>query len=172
VAFSLLARLLPTGDFGIAALVAAVIAVMAIVFDHPRWPPKIIQATSLILFAAPAVAGFVAGHNDDRWLSRWAGAGAGLVLGVVILLLIPLMPFTEQFARAVTPESAWTSPAFLKINRVLSAAWGVAIVGLGASRVVAALIERQAGRQRARPVTSASCRVSGWWYPATRERDV
>jgi hypothetical protein len=29
-------------------------------------------------------------------------------MGVVILLLIPLMPFTEQFARAVTPESAWT----------------------------------------------------------------
>jgi len=158
VAFSLLARLLPTGDFGIAALAAAVIAVIAIACDHLRWPPKIIQATSLILFAALSVAGFVTGHNDDRWLSRWEGAGVGLVMGVIILLLIPLMPFTGQFARAVTPESAWTSPTFLKINRVLSAAWGVAIVGLGASRVAAALIERQ----RARPVTSASCRVSGW----------
>jgi hypothetical protein len=74
----------------------------------------------------------------------------------------PIMPCTEQFAGAVTPESAWTSPTFLKINRALSAAWGVAIVGLGASRVVAALIGRQPGRRQARPVTSASCRVSGW----------
>ena len=100
VAFSLLARLLPTGDFGIAAVVAAAVAAIAMVADKPRWPPKILQTCSLILFAALAVAGFVAGHNDDRWLSRWAGAGVGVVVGLVILLLIPIMPFTEQFARA------------------------------------------------------------------------
>ncbi len=142
VAFSLLARLLPAADFGVAALVAAVIAVIVLVAVRPIWPPKIIQATSFVLFTVLAIAGFLVGHGDDRWLSRWAGAGVGIVMGLVILILLPVMPFTEQFARDVTPREDWASPVFLQINRVLSAAWGVAIVALGASRVVAAIIDR------------------------------
>jgi MFS family permease len=142
VAYSLLARLLPTQDFGIAALVAAVIAVVVLVTVRPIWPPKVIQATSFVMFTGLAIAGFVAGHGDDRWLSRWAGGGAAIVMGLVILILLPVIPFTEQFARAVTPRKEWGSPVFVRINRVLSAAWGVAIVVLGASRVVAAIIDR------------------------------
>jgi hypothetical protein len=142
VAFSLLARLLPTGDFGVAALVAAVIAVIVLVTIRPIWPPKIIQATSFVLFTVLAIAGFIAGRGDDVWLSRWAGAGVGVVMGLVILALLPVMPFTEQFARNVTPRQDWESPVFVRINRVLSAAWGGAIVALGGSRVVAAIIGR------------------------------
>lgn len=148
VAFSLLARLLPTGDFGIAALVAAVIAAIALVAFRPIWPPKIIQGCSLVLFAGLAIAGFVAGHNDDRWLSRWGGAGVGVIMGLVILLLIPVMPFTEQFARETVPRAQWNSPVFKKVNRVLSTAWGVAIVAIGASRVVAAVIDRHTPHSR------------------------
>jgi MFS family permease len=142
VAYSLLARLLPAHDFGIAALIAAVIAVIVLVTVRPIWPPKVIQATSFVMFIGLAIAGFVTGHADDRWLSRWAGAGAAVVMGLVILVLLPVIPFTEQFAREVTPREQWGSPNFVRINRVLSAAWGVAIVALGASRVVAAIIDR------------------------------
>jgi hypothetical protein len=148
VAFSLLARLLPTGDFGFAALVAAVIALIVLVAARPIWPPKIIQACSLVLFTALAIAGFVTGRGDDRWLSRWAGSGVGIIMGLVILLLIPVMPFTEQFAREVTPKEDWGSPVFRQINRVLSAAWGAAIIALGASRVVAAIIDRHTPHSR------------------------
>jgi hypothetical protein len=52
------------------------------------------------------------------------------------------VPFTEQFARQTTPKAYWASPTFKKINRVLSAAWGAAIVAVGASRVAAAVIGR------------------------------
>ena len=31
------------------------------------------------------------------------GAGVGLILGLIILILIPLIPFTEQFARESVP---------------------------------------------------------------------
>src|SRR6202046_4670774 len=130
IAFSLRARFLPAGYIGVAGLAAAAIAALAIATSHPVWPLKILNTCSLLLFALIAVLGFTLGKNDDRWLATWGGAGVGIILGLIILALIPVMPFTEQFARETVPQAAWASPAFKKINRVLSAAWGVAIVGL------------------------------------------
>ena len=147
IAFSLLSRFLSHSFIGVAGLVAAVIALIAIAASRPVWPPKILNACSLVLFALIAVLGFTLGKNDDRWLATWGGAGIGIVLGLIILALVPVMPFTEQFARETVPRSAWASPAFKKINRVLSAAWGVAIVGIGVSRVAAAAINGHTTRR-------------------------
>jgi hypothetical protein len=85
--------------------------------------------------------------NDDRWLATWGGAGVGIILGLIILALIPVMPFTEQFARESVPRAEWSSPVFKKINRVLSAAWGVAIFAVGVSRVLAAAINGHTTRR-------------------------
>lgn len=142
IAFSLLTRLLPSGDVGVAGLVAAVCAVIAMLAVRPVWPPKILTVISLVLFTALAIAGFTVGAGTDHWLATWTGSGVGLVVGLVILVLIPVIPFTEQFARQSTPQAYWASPTFKKINRVLSAAWGVAIFAVGVSRVAAAVIER------------------------------
>ena len=57
------------------------------------------------------------------------------------------MPFTEQFARESVPQAYWSSPTFKKINRVLSAAWGVAIFAVGVSRVGAAAINGHTSRR-------------------------
>jgi hypothetical protein len=142
IVFSLLARLLPHGYIGLAALVAVAAALVAMATSHPFWPPKIINACSFVMFAVLAVLGFTLGTHDDRWLATWGGAGVGLVLGLVILVLIPYMPFTEQFAREATPQAYWGSPTFKKINRVLSIGWGLAIFALGVSRVLGAALSR------------------------------
>jgi len=147
IAFSLLARLLPHNDIGVAGLVAAVIALIALAISRPVWPPKILTALSLVLFTVLAILGFTLGHNDDRWLATWGGAGIGLVIGLIIVAVIPIMPFTEQFAREGVPESAWGSPTFKKINLVLSAAWGAAIFAAGAARVAAAAINGHTTRR-------------------------
>ena len=147
IAFSLLSRFLPSGDIGVAALVAAVIAGVAMVTIRLLWPPKILNACSLILFALLAVLGFILGKGDDSWLATWGGAGVGIVIGLVMLVLIPVMPFTEQFARETTPEAYWSSPTFKKINRVLSAAWGAAICAIGVSRLAAAAINGHTTRR-------------------------
>lgn len=147
IVFSLLSRFLPHGYIGVAGLVAAVIAVIAMATSHPRWPPKILNTCSLVLFALIAVLGFTLGKNDDRWLATWGGAGVGLILGLIILLLIPVMPFTGQFAREDVPQAKWESPTFKKINRVLSAAWGVAIFAVGVSRVAAAAVNGHTTRR-------------------------
>ena len=147
IAFSLLSRILPHDYIGVAGLVAAVIALIAIATSRPWWPPKILNTCSLVLFALIAVLGFTLGKNDDRWLATWGGSGIGLVIGLIILALIPVMPFTEQFARESVPPSQWASPTFKKINRVLSAAWGAAIFALGGSRVAAAAINGHTTRR-------------------------
>ena len=140
ILFSALARFLPHGDIGIAGLIAAVAALIAIATSHPVWPPKIINACSLVLFALIAVLGFTMGSHDDRWLATWGGAGMPLIIGLIILVLVPVVPFTEQFARETAPPAYWSSPTFKKINRVLSAGWGLAIVAVGLSRVAASAI--------------------------------
>jgi hypothetical protein len=147
VVFSVLARFLPHGYIGVAGLAAAVIALIAILTSRPVWPPKILNSCSLVLFGVVAVLGFTLGKNDDRWLATWGGAGVGIILGTIILVLIPVMPFTEQFARESTPKAYWGSPTFKKINRVLSAGWGVAIFAVGVSRVAAAAIDGHTTRR-------------------------
>ncbi|PWI45063.1 hypothetical protein [Streptomyces sp. ICBB 8177] len=140
VAFSVLARFLPSGNIGVAGLVAALAALLALVISRPAWPPKIISAASFVLFAVFAVLGFSLGRRDDSWLAKWGGAGVGIILGLMILMLLPVMPFTEQFAREQVPRSAWGSPTFRRVNLVLSAAWGAAITLLGCSRLIAAAL--------------------------------
>ena len=147
IVFSLLSRFLPHGYIGIAGLAAAAIALIAIATSHPVWPPKILNTCSLVLFALIAVLGFTLGKNDDRWLATWGGAGVGLILGLIILALVPVMPFTEQFAREATPQAYWASPTFKRINRVLSTAWGLAIFAVGLSRVAAAAVDGHTTRR-------------------------
>lgn len=147
IVFSLLSRVLPHGYIGVAGLVAAVAALIALAVGRPVWPPKILTATSLILFAVIAVLGFALSKNDDRWLATWGGAGIGIVVGLIILALVPIIPFTEQFARESTPRAYWGSPTFKKINRVLSAGWGAAIFAAGVSRVIAAAIDGHTTRR-------------------------
>jgi len=141
VVFSVLARFLPHGYIGVAGLAAAVVALIAILTSHPVWPPKIINTCSLVLFALIAVLGFTLGKHDDRWLATWSGGGVAVILGLIILALVPVIPFTEQFARESVPQAYWSSPTFKKINRVLSTAWGVAIFGIGLCRVAAAAVD-------------------------------
>jgi hypothetical protein len=147
IVFSVLARLLPHGYIGVAGLAAAVVALIAIATSHPVWPPKILNTCSLALFTLIAILGFTLGTNDDRWLATWGGAGVGLILGLIILALVPVMPFTEQFARESVPQAYWSSPTFKKINRVLSTAWGLAIFAIGVSRVLAAAINGHTTRR-------------------------
>jgi hypothetical protein len=147
IAFSFLSRFLPHHLIGVAGLVAAVCAVIVIFASRPIWPPKVLNVVQVVIFGVIAALGFALGRGDDGWLATWGGAGIGLVLGLIILVLIPVVPFTESFAREATPPSYWSSPAFVKLNRVLSAAWGVAIMLIGVSRVVAQAVNGHTTRR-------------------------
>jgi len=110
------------------------------VAQKPVRPPSVLNIGMLIPLVTITVVGFAGGPDVDAWLYQWAVPGVGLFLGIFILALVPFAPFTERFARQSTPPAYWGSPTFNKINRVLSAAWGLAIVVMGScSLLVAAL---------------------------------
>ncbi|HEY1919688.1 MAG TPA: hypothetical protein VGH27_29305 [Streptosporangiaceae bacterium] len=147
IVFSVLTRILPSGLIGAAALAAAVIVLIAELTSRPGWPPKLLSTCLLALLGPIAVLGFTVGQGGDAWLAIWGGAGIGLAVGLLILALIPVMPFTEQFARETTPRAYWSSPTFRQVNRVLSAGWGVAIFLVGVCRVIAAAISQSTSRR-------------------------
>jgi hypothetical protein len=142
VAYSLLGKILPSGDIGIAGLVAALLALLAMLTSRPVWPPKILNACSLILFAVLAVLGFSLDKGDQTWLATWPGGGVAIIMGVVILLLVPVIPFTEQYAKESVPREEWGSPTFKRVNQALSLAWGASIVVIGIARVLAEAVAR------------------------------
>jgi hypothetical protein len=142
IVFSLLAKILSSGDVGIAGLVSALLALAVMLTSHPVWPPKIINACSFVLFTVLAVLGFVLDKGDKKWLATWPGGGVTIVIGAVILLLLPVIPFTEQYAKESVPREEWGSPSFKRVNHVLSLAWGAATVLIGISRVAAEAVSR------------------------------
>ncbi|WP_395728274.1 hypothetical protein [Nakamurella sp.] len=140
IAFSFLAHRIAADSVAWSGLIGLLLVLGTMALQKPAWPPSVLNIGMLIPLTTITVVGFVGGPDVDAWLYDWAVPGVGLFLGAFILALVPFAPFTERFARESTPKAYWGSPTFNKINRVLSAAWGAAIVIMGlCSLLVAAL---------------------------------
>ncbi len=76
------------------------------------------------------------GHIDE-W-ARYAQAGSHIGLTVLVFGSILVgRPFTEAYAREVTPESLWHTARFRSLNRRISAVWGLAFL-VGSVSLIAA----------------------------------
>ncbi|MGY1689383.1 hypothetical protein [Geodermatophilus sp. SYSU D01105] len=137
IAFSFVAQRIAADGVAWGALVAVVVAAVLVVRDSRHHGPRILGLGSLGLFAVVAVAGFAGGPGVDRWLYEWGRPLVGVALGLYLLLTVPVLPFTAEYARQTTPREYWDSPTFTRINRVLSAAWAVAIMLMGAASALA-----------------------------------
>jgi hypothetical protein len=143
IAFSVMSGRVAHNGAAWAALVAFAIAV-AVVAVKRSWPPKMIDVFQAVLFGVIAIVGFVGGDSVDAWLFDWANGLVMLALGLLILLFVPFMPFTEQYARETVPQEYWGSPIYKKVNTNLSLAWGVAISVMGVSSLAVALLHTRA----------------------------
>ena len=103
IAFSVLSGRVADNGAAWAAAVACAIAVVLLVVKW-TWPPKMVDALQALVFGVIAVVGFVGGRDIDAWLFDWAIGLTTLTLGVLILLFLPVMPFTEQYARESVPK--------------------------------------------------------------------
>jgi hypothetical protein len=87
--------------------------------------PKLLDITGIGYFAALAVAAAVAGPGTSQWLGTWSGELSSVVIAVIVgLSLAARRPFTLAYARESTPREYWHTPQFLRINYVITAAWG------------------------------------------------
>ena len=144
IVFTFVAQRLAANGVAWSATIAVAMTLVALVVARRRHGPKILNLGSLVLFTAIAVVGFAGGPAVDAWLFEWGRPLAGVLLGLYVLATVPVMPFTEEYARQSVPRQYWGSPTFRRINRVLSAAWGVAIVVIGLAGLLVTVLDAHA----------------------------
>lgn len=160
--FSLVATREGAGGVTTAALLAFFVAVgfMIASMAHGR-SPKVLEVTGALVFAAFGVVGIV-DPAADAFLADYGRSLATLILAVVIFALLPVMPFTEQYARETVPQQYWHSPVFRSVNRRISAAWGGVIAVMAVGHALAALITEPDATVPNRPVDL----LFNWVVPA------
>lgn len=141
VVFTLVASRLGPGAVGVACVLAFLVALGLIARSVVRGEsPKLLEVTGAVVFLTLSV---VAGVDSgaDAFLAGYGRALAALVLAVVIFALLPVLPFTEQYARESVPRAYWHTPEFRSINRRISAAWGAVVAVMALSHAVAGSVE-------------------------------
>ena len=139
VLFTVVGHLLGPLVVGWAALASALLA-LAILIIGLRHGVKLITAASVIVFGGLAAIALLGGPTG-RWFVAVFGSGVcALLIGVVMLISVATVPFTEQYARAVVPREHWGSPGFKAINAKISLAWAGVVSGIGLSRLGYALL--------------------------------
>ena len=160
--FGLVATREGAGAVTTAAWLAFVVAAALVVVSLVRGgSPKVLEVAGAVVFAAFGVTGALV-PAADGFLSDYGTSLATLLLAVVIFALLPVMPFTEQYARETVPQQYWNSPVFRSVNRRISAAWGAVIAVMGVSNAAAGLVPELPTTLPTRPVDLAL----NWVVPA------
>ena len=92
---------------------------------------KVLEIGNVVLFGALAVA-TAALHLDWTVMTVRLAVDIGL-LGIILASLAIGTPFTLQYARERVPEAIQATPLFLRVNRIVTAAWAFAFALLVAS---------------------------------------
>lgn len=137
VLFTLVAQHSTLKWAAIAALaVSAAIALPSLL----RRRPKLLEIAAVLTFAGFTVVAL----NDpgaSQWVTRYARAIASAVLAVIAFGSLLVIPFTEQYARESVPRQFWSSPRFRKVNRQLTAMWGMVFAAMVPAHVIAGAID-------------------------------
>jgi hypothetical protein len=140
IVFSLVATRAGTGAVATAGFLAFLVAAAFILRSVLRGEsPKVLEVTGAVAFTGIAVAAVV-DPRADAFLAAYGRSIATWTLAVVIFAMLPIMPFTEQYARESVPKEFWHTERFRSVNRRISAAWGVAIASTGLGHLVASLL--------------------------------
>ncbi|MGV0837905.1 hypothetical protein [Mycolicibacterium thermoresistibile] len=101
----------------------ALLAAFILGVSMGRGRPKLLDVVTMVFFFAVTVVGTVVGAQDRDWMDTHAITLSSGALAVITLASLGFVPFTEQYTRA--PSAAHRS-AFRRVNRVLTAMWGLA----------------------------------------------
>ncbi|MEJ2871253.1 hypothetical protein WCD74_26075 [Actinomycetospora sp. OC33-EN08] len=142
IVFTVAANRFGPGAVGTACLLALVVAVGLIVRSMLRGEtPKLLEVTGAVVFLGLGIVAFAV-PTADAALSGYGRALAAFVLAVVIFATLPVMPFTEQYARESVPREYWHTGQFRAINRRISAAWGGVVLAMSISHAAAGLFDQ------------------------------
>jgi uncharacterized membrane protein len=108
-----------------ASLAALIAAVLLAAPELREGHYMILDIAGIVFFGLLVVLAIFLDRSDLHWVERYAQVLSRGVIAVVALGSLAFTPFTEQYARLSVPREAWGSPAFRKINRDLTAIWGI-----------------------------------------------
>jgi hypothetical protein len=141
IVFSLVATRVGPGAVGTAAVLALLVAVGLIIRSVLRGEsPKLLEVSGGAVFLAFAVLAWAL-PGLDPVLADYGRGLAAAILALIIFLLLPVMPFTEQYARESVPRQYWHSPEFRSVNRRISAAWGGIVAVMAVCHTIAGALE-------------------------------
>jgi hypothetical protein len=135
--FAVLAAWIPVGW---AALAGAAVAVVAVLLEL-RGGVKALPVVGIVVLGAFAAIGFTGGAFAQTLLQFYGRGLATLALALYIFATLGFAPFTAQFAKQIVPREHWASERFVRVNRHLSAAWGVAVLVTACSHLLAGAVE-------------------------------
>jgi hypothetical protein len=119
----------------VGALIAAVI--ISIPDSMRPGGMKTLDLGTIAFFAVVSVLAIFLDRKDLSWFEDWAQFISSMALAAIAFVSLAFTPFTEQYARDTTPQEAWNTPGFKRINRQLTVFWGVVFVLTAVSGVIA-----------------------------------
>ena len=125
-----------TWEYG--ALGALVASLVLLAPELRKRKVKMLDAATVVFFAAMTIAGIIVSPHDGAWLDRWANTISSGVLGGLVVVTLPFRPFTEDYAREQTPPEMWHTPEFRRTNQVITLVWGGVFVGTAICGAIAA----------------------------------
>jgi hypothetical protein len=144
VAFGVVVPLIGPHAVALSALLGIGLVLSGAAVTREIRPLNQMSVGSLIPLSAIAVIALVTGDEVHEWLFTWAVPGLAVALGAFLLAMLPVAPFTRRYARTVTPRASWSSPVFVRTNLIMSAAWGVAMIVLGACNILGSAMDAYA----------------------------
>lgn len=138
--FTVIATRAGVGAVGAAAVLAFLVALgLVIRSSRSGESVKLLEIIALVVFGGYALVALTV-PSAEAFLAHYGRALAALVLAAVIFMLLPVLPFTEQYARESVPREYWHTPQFRSVNRRISAVWGGVVAVLAASHAVAGAV--------------------------------
>jgi hypothetical protein len=118
------------GRLTLAAALALGVSVVFVVVDKVRGRSlKLLSVVDVVSFVAFLVVGMSVSTGSQKWLETWFGEISNIILVVVVAgSVLARSPFTIQYAREEVDPALWDQPLFIRINYMITAAWGVAFL--------------------------------------------
>ena len=128
------------GAVGAAAVLAFLVALGLVIRSTVRGESvKLLEVLAVVVFGGYALVALL-NPSADAFLADYGRALAALLLAAVIFVVLPVLPFTEQYARESVPREYWHTPEFRSVNRRISAVWGGVVAVMAVSHAVAGTV--------------------------------
>mgnify|MGYP001054531927 CR=1 FL=1 len=90
---------------------------------------RLLSCVDIFAFTGFLIGSLVAAPSTVSWFEDWFSTAGNLFLfAVVTVTLVIRKPFTLPYAKEQTEPEFWDSPAFVRVNDVVTAMWALAFL--------------------------------------------